>query len=155
MASGPHDYARYSSLGKSGLRMLLHTLGDAQGAMVVWVKAGHCLQQEHKAVLLDCLDALALPNEAYLGNVLSSGAGGSSLAGSSIMSDDGFGSFEENERDLIAAVQVQDKGIQGQPRLRQGSGPGLGQGGEEGEGQEMSAAAIDEAFAAMLLRDKG
>ena len=147
MASGPHDYARYSSLGKGGLKLLLHTLGDAQGAMVVWVKAGHCLQQEQKAVLLDCLDALALPNESYLGNLSSSGAGGSSLGGSSVMSDEGYGgSFEEHEGDTITAL---DNGGQGQPRIEAGMGKG------EVEGQEMSAAAIEEAFAAMLLRDKG
>eukprot|EP01041_Mallomonas_annulata_P003889 gene3889-7762_t len=66
-SSGPADYGRSSILGKSGLRMLLQTTSDPRGAFVMWVKAGHVIQQENKTALLDLLDALACPKEEYYG----------------------------------------------------------------------------------------
>jgi hypothetical protein len=74
-ATGPHDYPRHSALGPAGLRLLLGVVNDPKGALVVWVKAGHCVQQEGRAVLLDLLDALARPSAEYVGDVFLGGAG--------------------------------------------------------------------------------
>ena len=67
MSSGSDDYQKFSILGKTGLRMLLDTLGNPRGAFVMWVRSGHVIQQELKAGFLDVIDALASPTEEYLG----------------------------------------------------------------------------------------
>jgi hypothetical protein len=36
MSSGPADYSKYSTLGSTGLRLLIDTLGDTKGAFVMW-----------------------------------------------------------------------------------------------------------------------
>ena len=69
MSSGPHDYAKYSILGKPGLRMLLEVMGNPRGAFVMWTRTGHCLQQENKTAVLDLLDVLAMPSEEYVGEL--------------------------------------------------------------------------------------
>ena len=69
MSTGPQDYARYSTLGKGGLKMVLHTLSNPVGACVVWCKAGHCLVQENKPAVMDLLDCLACPTTDYVGDV--------------------------------------------------------------------------------------
>ena len=68
-ASGPGDYPRCSTLGARGLRMLLTAAHDPCGAFVLWARAGHCVQQEAKTVLLDLFDALARPSEDHVGDV--------------------------------------------------------------------------------------
>jgi len=69
-AKGVDDYARCSALGPHGLRLLLQSVAEPDGAFVLWARAGHCVQQEAKAVLLDLLDALARPSEDHVGEVL-------------------------------------------------------------------------------------
>lgn len=67
MSYNNSDYQKFSILGRNGLRMLLDTLNNPRGAFVMWIRAGHHLQQENKASILDVIDALACPNEDYLG----------------------------------------------------------------------------------------
>ena len=67
LCHGSEDYAKYSILGKNGLRMLLNSLLDQRGAFVMWTRAGHALFQENKTPVLDLLDALANPSEEYYG----------------------------------------------------------------------------------------
>ena len=44
-------------------------MSEPHGAFVLWARAGHCVQQEAKTVLLDLLDALARPSEDHVGDV--------------------------------------------------------------------------------------
>ena len=64
---GKDDYHAFSILGKSGLQMLLDTVKNPRGAFVMWVRSGHAIFQENKAAILDLLDALAKPDEDYVG----------------------------------------------------------------------------------------
>lgn len=61
------NYARSSTLGKKGLRMILDTIRNPKGAFVVWCRCGHAVQQESKSSLLDLFDALSCPSEEYFG----------------------------------------------------------------------------------------
>lgn len=61
------DYAKFSILGKNGLRMLLESIENPRGAFVMWSRAGHALMQEKKCVVLDLLDALCCPTADYFG----------------------------------------------------------------------------------------
>ena len=63
LSSSAADYQKFSILGKSGLKMLLETLGNPRGAFVMWNRAGHALYQENKAALLDLFDVLACPTD--------------------------------------------------------------------------------------------
>eukprot|EP00981_Chlorochromonas_danica_P008761 scaffold2312_cov165-Ochromonas_danica.AAC.1 len=67
MSSSPEDYVSFSTLGRSGLRMLLDSLRNPRGAFVMWTRSGHVVQQEYKAAFLDLMDALACPDEDYYG----------------------------------------------------------------------------------------
>lgn len=51
-----------SSLTRAGVGMLTEALNKAQGAMVVWVRAGHEVRQERKRVISDLFEALVLPS---------------------------------------------------------------------------------------------
>jgi len=67
LSSGPADYQRFSILGKVGVRMVLDTLKNPRGAFVLWNRSGHAIYQENKTVLLDLIDLLACPTDAYCG----------------------------------------------------------------------------------------
>lgn len=67
MSSGPIDYQKYSTLGGMGLKLLVDCLADNRGAFVMWSRAGHHIQQENKASVLDLFDALCFTNEDYFG----------------------------------------------------------------------------------------
>jgi pimeloyl-ACP methyl ester carboxylesterase len=67
LSTGPADYAKFSSLGKSGLKMVIDSLANPRGAFVLWSRTGHSIYQESKGVVLDLLDILALPTEDYCG----------------------------------------------------------------------------------------
>ena len=67
MSKGPDDYHRYSTLGKSGLKMLLECLRNPRGAFAMWTRTGHAVHQEYKGALLDLLDVLACPTDDYIG----------------------------------------------------------------------------------------
>ena len=47
MSSGPADYAKYSILGKPGLRMLLDVMGNPRGAFVMWTRTGQYCYHQH------------------------------------------------------------------------------------------------------------
>ena len=67
LCNGPIDYAKFSLLGRSGLRMLLDSIDNPRGAFVMWTRSGHAINQENKTALLDLMDALACPTESYYG----------------------------------------------------------------------------------------
>lgn len=67
MSRGPDTYSKYSSLGKTGLKMLSDSLEDERAVFVMWARAGHHLMQENKAAILDLFDALCHTNMAYFG----------------------------------------------------------------------------------------
>lgn len=67
MSSGPEDYFKYSTLGRSGLKMLLESLRSPRGAFCMWTRNGHVVHQEYKAAVLDLLDVLACPTDEYIG----------------------------------------------------------------------------------------
>jgi pimeloyl-ACP methyl ester carboxylesterase len=67
LCNGPADYAKFSLLGRTGLKMLLDCMENPRGAFVMWTRAGHAIQQENKTAVLDLLDALACPMEGYYG----------------------------------------------------------------------------------------
>jgi len=67
LSSGPNDYCKCSTLGKSGVRMLLDSLRDPSGAFVMWARTGHAIQQECKSAVLDFFDILACPTDEYVG----------------------------------------------------------------------------------------
>ncbi|GMI02768.1 hypothetical protein TrLO_g5677 [Triparma laevis f. longispina] len=60
----PEDQNCYST---QSLESLLGALNRKRGAMVVFVRAGHALQQESKRSVVDLLDVLACPTPAYTG----------------------------------------------------------------------------------------
>ncbi|GMI13015.1 hypothetical protein TrVE_jg4274 [Triparma verrucosa] len=60
----PDDQNCYST---QSLESLLGALNRKRGAMVVFVRAGHALQQESKRSVVDLLDVLACPTPAYTG----------------------------------------------------------------------------------------
>ncbi len=66
-SSGPEDYSKFSLLGRNGLTMLLDAVRNPRAGMVIWTRSGHNLIQENKTAMLDLLDALACPMEAYYG----------------------------------------------------------------------------------------
>lgn len=67
LSQGPEDYAKFSVLGRSGLKMLLQSLSDPRGAFVMWTRSGHAIFQENKSAVLDVFDVLASPTESYVG----------------------------------------------------------------------------------------
>jgi pimeloyl-ACP methyl ester carboxylesterase len=67
MSTSPEDYPLFSTLGRTGLRMLLDSLRSPKGAFVLWARTGHIVQQEYKAAVLDLLDVLACPTDEYTG----------------------------------------------------------------------------------------
>jgi hypothetical protein len=67
LSKSPEDYAKFSLLGKSGLRMLLESVQNPRGAFVMWSRSGHAVLQENKTVVLDLLDALCCPTAEYFG----------------------------------------------------------------------------------------
>jgi pimeloyl-ACP methyl ester carboxylesterase len=67
MSTSPETYAKFSTLGKQGIRMLLDALRTPRGAFVMWARAGHIIQQEYKAAVLDLIDILACPTDDYVG----------------------------------------------------------------------------------------
>lgn len=67
LSSGPEDYHKFSTLGRSGLKMLLESLRSPRGAFCMWTRNGHVVHQEYKAAVLDLLDVLACPTDEYVG----------------------------------------------------------------------------------------
>jgi hypothetical protein len=67
MSTSPETYSKFSTLGKAGLKMLLDSLRNPRGAFVMWARAGHNIQQEYKAAVLDLVDVLACPTDDYVG----------------------------------------------------------------------------------------
>jgi hypothetical protein len=67
MSTSADTYSKYSTLGKTGLKMLFDSLRNPRGAFVMWVRSGHLIQQEYKAAVLDLVDALACPTDEYVG----------------------------------------------------------------------------------------
>lgn len=67
MSTSSDTYAKFSTLGKQGIRMLFDAIRNPRGAFVMWARAGHIIQQEYKAAVLDLIDALACPTDEYVG----------------------------------------------------------------------------------------
>lgn len=67
MSAGPEDYHKYSTLGRAGLKMILESLRSPRGAFAMWTRSGHIVHQEYKAAVLDLIDVLACPTDAYVG----------------------------------------------------------------------------------------
>jgi len=67
LSTGPVDYHKCSSLGRSGLKMVLESLRSPRGAFCMWTRTGHAVAQEYKAALLDLIDVLACPTDEYVG----------------------------------------------------------------------------------------
>ena len=102
MASGPADYAKFSILGKPGLRMLLDVMANPRGAFVMWARTGHCVQQENKGAVLDLLDALAMPSTDYVGEDLGDSAQQPVPTSAAPPAGGGPGGLPERDRKAIA-----------------------------------------------------
>lgn len=110
MSKDPSDYQTFSILGSQGLRMILDTLNNSRGAFVMWVRAGHALQQENKTAIFDLIDILACPTEEYSGLALPRPGSGSASTSTSIYS--GATMAEESKPKKFDLVFTREKPTQ-------------------------------------------